>query len=100
MAEQKISLKNIHNFIKYIGPKTNASLDDLIIDFEKSNNGTLFINYERKYVKIYFCISKNSFKVMVNDKEKDFSTEWKAYLNDSYITDMDLYCQHEVLRFG
>ena len=32
MEEQKISLKNIHNFIKYIGPKTNASLDDLIID--------------------------------------------------------------------
>ena len=102
MEEQKISLKNIHNFIKYIGPKKEAYLADLIIDFEKSNNGTLFINYESKYVKekIYFCVSKKSFKMLVDEKEKDFSNEWQEYLTDSYNTDMNLYYQHEGSRFG
>ena len=102
MAEQKISLKNIHNFIRYVGPKIDASLMGLIVDFEKSNNGILFINYESDYQKekISFCVSKNSFKMFVNEKEKDFSNEWQEYLVNSYYKDMDLYYQHEGSRFG
>ena len=95
MEEQKISLKNIHNFIRYIGPKIDAS-------FEKSNNRILLINYESDYQKekISFCVSKNSFKMFVNEKEKDFSNEWQEYLVNSYYKDMDLYYQHEGSRFG
>ena len=102
MSKQKISLKNIHNFIKYIGPKIDVSLIGLIVDFEKSNNGILFIDYESDYQKekISFCVSKNSFKIIVDGKEKDFSNEWQKYLADSYSTDMDLYYQHEGSTFG
>lgn len=102
MPEQKISLKNIYNFIVYVGPKINASLMGLIVDFDKSNKGTLFINYEGDYQKekISFSVSKNSFKMIVDDKEKDFSREWQEYLKNSFYTDMDLYYQHEGTRFG
>ena len=102
MEEQKISLKNIHNFIKYIGPQKKAYLENLVIDFNKSNNGALFINYESKYVKekISFCVSINTFKMFIDEKEKDFSNEWQEYLADSYNTDMNIYYQHEGSRFG
>ena len=102
MPEQKISLKNIYNFIVYVGPKINASLMGLIVDFDKSNKVTLFINYESDYQKekISFSVSKNSFKMIVDDKEKDFSREWQEYLDNSFYTDMDLYYQHEGTRFG
>lgn len=102
MPEQKISLKNIYNFIVYVGPKINSSLMGLIVDFDKSNKGTLFINYESDYQKekISFSVSKNSFKMIVDDKEKDFSREWQEYLDNSFYIDMDLYYQHEGTRFG
>ena len=103
MAEQKkISLKNIENFIKYIGPKIDAHRDELVVDFEKSKDGLICINYEGKYVKEKktFLISENTFKMIIGDKEKDFSPEWQEYLADSYNTDMHLYYQYEGSRFG
>lgn len=60
MAEQKISLSNIHNFIRFVGPKINANLTELGVDFDKSSNGTLFINLDDKYRKerIFFALVK------------------------------------------
>ena len=100
--EQKISLNNIQNFIKYIGPKINANLADLIVDFDKTNSGLLFINLEDKYIKekISFCVSKNSFRMFIDEKEIDLSSDWQRYLDESYSMDMNLYFQNEGSRFG